>query len=59
MFSFFYSCEAKTKNLTSDINLVASTAGDEQIKSFLAIAPNTKVDFIRWNLTLRNTKSNG
>ena len=35
---------------SSDITLVASTPGDEQIKSLLAISAETKVDFIRWNL---------
>lgn len=58
LFTVSYSWEAKTKNLSSDINLVASTPGDEQIKSLLAIPPDTKVDFIRWNLILTNTKSN-
>src|SRR6476659_6690117 len=58
MLSGFYSCVAKTKSLSSDINLVASTPGDEQIKSLLAISPETKVDFIRWKLTLQNTKAN-
>lgn len=53
----FTSCEAKVKNSSSNIILVASTPGDEQVKSLLAISPDTKVDFIRWNLILRNTKS--
>lgn len=57
MLSFFYSCGAKTKGIFSEINLVASTPGDEQIKSLLAISPETKVDFIRWNLTLKNAKA--
>lgn len=55
MFLSFASCEAKTKELSSDIILVASTPGDEQIKSLLAISPDTKVDFIRWNLILAGT----
>lgn len=55
--SGFNSCEAKTKNFPSDIILVASTPGDEQIKSLLAISPDTKVDFIRWNLIFTNTTS--
>jgi hypothetical protein len=54
----FCSCKATTKEISSDINFVASTPGDEQIKSLLAISPGTKVDFIRWNLTLQNTKTN-
>lgn len=58
MLSSFYSCDAKNKNLSSDINLVASTPGDEQIKFLLAISSETKIDFIRWSLTLRNTKTN-
>lgn len=53
----FNSCEAQIKNLSSDINLVASIPGEEQIKSFLAIPLNTRVDFIRWNLSLTNTKT--
>jgi hypothetical protein len=57
MLSSFYSCEAKTKYLSSDINLVASTPGDEGIKSLLAISPGTKVDFIRWNLILTSAIS--
>jgi hypothetical protein len=57
MFSFS-SCEAKTKNLSSDIHLVASTPGDEFIKSLLAIASSTKVDFIRWHLTFSHTAAN-
>lgn len=36
---------------------MASTPGDELIKSLLAISPETKVDFIRWNLTLKNAKA--
>jgi hypothetical protein len=55
--SVLNSCEAKSKNPTSDINLVACTPGDEQIKSLLAISPGTKVDFIRWNLILTDTKA--
>ena len=55
--SVFNSCEAKSKNLTSDINLFASTPGDDQIKSLLAISSDTKVDFIRWNLMLTDRKA--
>lgn len=58
MLSGFYSCETQTKNLPFDnINLVASTPGDEQIKSILAISPDKIVDFIRWDFHLTGTKS--
>lgn len=43
-----YACKA----LSSDITLVGSTPGDEQIKSLLAIPADSKIDFIRWNLVL-------
>ena len=43
---------------SSDIVFVGSTPGDELIKSLLTIHPETKVDFIRWDLTLTNTKFN-
>ena len=36
----------------SEIVLIASTPGDELIKSLLTIPSDTKVDFIRWNLKL-------
>lgn len=49
------SCSAG--NSSSEIVFVGSTPGDELIKSMLTIQPETKVDFIRWNLTLNNTKS--
>ncbi len=39
-------------NSSPEINLVASTPGDALIKSLLTIDTNTKVDFIRWHLTL-------
>lgn len=57
MLSGCNSCDAKAKKISSNITLVASTPADEQIKSFLAIPTETKVDFIRWNLILSNTKS--
>ncbi len=44
------SCSA-TKRSTEFI-LVGSTPGDDLIKSLLAIPPDTKTDFIRWNLAL-------
>ena len=37
--------------------LVASTPGDEPIKSKLAIPADTKVEFIRWDLTLRDIQA--
>ena len=54
--SSFISCEAKTKILPSKIHLAGSTPGDEEIKLLLGISPDTKIDFIRWNLILTNTK---
>jgi len=42
---------------TSSVVWVGSTPGDELIKSQLDIPPSTKVDFIRWNLTLNNGES--
>jgi hypothetical protein len=56
MFFVFYSCEAQTKNY-SDITLVGSTPGEEQIKSLLTIPADTKVDFIRWNIILKDANS--
>jgi hypothetical protein len=47
---------ASPKNL-ADINLVASTPADEQIRFQLNIPLDTKVDFIRWNLFLSNAKA--
>jgi hypothetical protein len=47
-------CSAGTgDSSTSEIVFVASTPGDEEIKSLLTINTSTTVDFIRWNLTLR------
>jgi len=40
----------------SEIAFVGSTPGDELIKSMLTLHPATMVDFIRWNLTLNDTK---
>lgn len=37
---------------TSEIVLVGCTPGDEDVKSALSIPLETKIDFIRWNLTL-------
>ena len=51
IFACIFCFGASPKNLP-DIALVASTPGDEQIKFLLNIPPDTKVDFIRWNLTL-------
>lgn len=34
------------------MNLIGSTPGDEHVKTMLAIPAETKVDFIRWNVTL-------
>ena len=54
----FHLCEAKTTVPSPDIILVGSTPGGDLIKSILSIPTNTKVDFIRWNLILKNTKEN-
>ena len=43
---------------TAAVVLVGSTAGDSLIKSLLTIHPDTKVDFIRWDLTLNNGENN-
>ena len=37
---------------------VASTPCDPLIKSFFTIPPDTKVDFMRWELTLSNSENN-
>lgn len=57
MIAGFNSCAAKTKDATSDITLVASTPGEEQITSPLGIPADIKVDFIRWNLVLKGSHS--
>lgn len=44
-------------NPASAISLVGSTPGDAVIKSLLSIPPAIPVDFIRWDLTLHNKKS--
>jgi hypothetical protein len=38
----------------SSINLVGSTPADSLITSQLSIQPGTKIDFIHWNLVLKN-----
>ena len=43
-----------THNTTPETVLVGSTPGDDIIKSILSIPPATKIDFIRWDLTLSN-----
>lgn len=45
----------KTPNPASDITFIASTPGDSLIKSMLAIPNNVKVDFIRWDLALKES----
>lgn len=47
------SCSPGTTS--SDLVFVGSTPGDELIKSLLAIPSDTRVDFIRWDLTLKHT----
>lgn len=42
-------------NVPAEIVLVASTPGDEVMKSLLEIPRNTKIDFIRWNIVLNST----
>lgn len=44
------SCAARGDS--PDLILVGSTPGDDLIKSLLAIPPETKIDFIKWNLAL-------
>lgn len=53
---FTSSCSANDE--PSEIVLIASTPGDELIKSLLTIPSDTKVDFIRWNLTLKTKNAN-
>ena len=52
---FMNSCSTAqvSDNSSSEIMLVASTPGDSIIKSLLTIPPDTKVDFIRWNLAFK------
>lgn len=45
-------------NYFSNIVLVGSTPGDDQIKSLFTIPVDQEVDFIQWNLNLNNSKSN-
>src|SRR5688572_18888088 len=49
-------CSAAEKP-SPEFVLVASTPGDEPIKSKLAIPAETKVEFIRWELTLRDIQA--
>ena len=53
LFTNFCSQAEVTNDSSSNIVLVASTPGDSLIKSLLTIHPDTKVDFIRWDLTLK------
>ena len=57
---FVNSCSgASTANvLSSKTVLVGSTPGDSLIKSLLTISPESRIDFIRWDLTL-NEAENG
>lgn len=60
LFTFVWplnSC-AGAPNSKNPITLAGSTPGDELIKSILKIPTNKEVDFIRWNLTLNDSKSN-
>lgn len=50
------SCSA-TGNADTQIAYVGSTPGNDLTKRLLTIPPDTKVDFIRWNLTLNTMKS--
>jgi len=52
-----HSSAANSSPEASDIVLVASTPGNDVIKSLLAIPPDKKIDFIRWNLVLTNPES--
>jgi len=47
-----------SQKLTTDGVFVGSTPCDSLIKSLLAIRPDTKVDFMRWELTLSNSENN-
>jgi len=46
------------EKISPELVLVASTPGDDAMKSMLAIPAATKVDFIRWNLVLGEMKAN-
>jgi len=52
LFSISCSGGGTSNASSSEIVLVASTPGGEPIQSLLALSPETKIDFIRWNLTL-------
>jgi hypothetical protein len=53
----FLHFRSMSSDISSEINLVASTPCDEQIKSILALSPNSVVDFVRWDLILKNAKT--
>lgn len=53
----FFHFSSITTDESSKIKLVASTPCDEPIKSIFEIPSDLTVDFIRWNLNLKNTKS--
>lgn len=52
----FLTVSCSAGNINPEIILIGSTPGDELIKTMLAIPAETKVDFIRWNLTLDDKK---
>ena len=56
---FINSCSgASTANaVSSKLVLVGSTPGDALIKSLLAINPESRIDFIRWDLTLNRAEN--
>jgi hypothetical protein len=54
--TFIISSYSGIKDSTPSIIFVGSTPGDELIKSLLTIPKNQKVDFIRWNLILDDSK---
>jgi hypothetical protein len=59
LITFILTCSFASKpNAPSTIVFVGSTPGDELIKSLLTIPAANEVDFIRWNLTLSDSKSN-
>lgn len=51
-FYLITSCSAT--NFKTELALVGSTPGDEAIKAMLSIPPDTKIDFIKWELKLDN-----
>jgi hypothetical protein len=57
LFTISCSGASKANVLSSKTVLVGSTPGDALIKSLLAINPESRIDFIRWDLTLNHAEN--